>query len=77
MEKMDELRAGVSEMRSVARKLYQWANDLEQAVPDALQVVSSSETSELPGGESRRLSLRTEGLLLRADGYECGFYCKQ
>ena len=62
MGKMEDLRAGIDEMRSVARRLNQWALDLEQAVPDALQVVSSSETSELPGGESRRLSLRNGDL---------------
>ena len=29
MEKMESLRAGVAEMRSVARRLNQWADDLE------------------------------------------------
>ena len=59
MNKMEGLRAGVAEMRSVAQRLNQWANDLEQTVSDHLQVVRSSETSDLPSGESRRLSLRT------------------
>ena len=56
MDKMDGLRAGVAEMRSVALRLNQWANDLEQTVSDDFQVVRSSETSELPGG----------GVLMRA-----------
>ena len=62
MGKMEDLRVGVAEMRSVARRLNQWALDLEQAVPEVLQVESSSETSELPSGESRRLSLRNQDL---------------
>ena len=34
MDKMDGLRAGVAEMRSVALRLNQWANDLEASLHD-------------------------------------------
>lgn len=34
MEKMDSLRAGVAEMRSVAQRLNQWADDLEASFRD-------------------------------------------
>ena len=42
MEKMDSLRAGVAEMRSVAQRLNQWADDLEASFRD----------QEAPAGES-------------------------
>ena len=62
MSKMEGLRAGVAEMRSVARRLNQWANLLEQSVTENFQEVSSSETSSLPSGKLRRLSLRNDDL---------------
>ena len=34
MDKMEGLRAGVTEMRSVAQRLIQWADDLEQSFRD-------------------------------------------
>ena len=34
MDKMEGLRAGVAEMRSVAQRLTQWADDLEQSFRD-------------------------------------------
>ena len=34
MERMDSLRAGVAEMRSVAQRLMVWANDLEASFRD-------------------------------------------
>ena len=34
MEKMESLRAGVAEMRSVAQRLNQWADDLEASFRD-------------------------------------------
>ena len=62
MSKMEGLRAGVAEMRSVAQRLNQWANLLEQSVTENFQEVSSSETSSLPSGKLRRLSLRNGDL---------------
>ena len=62
MSKMEGLRAGVAEMRSVARRLNQWANLLEQSVTENFQEVSSSETSSLPSGKLRGLSLRNGDL---------------
>ena len=53
-----------------------WANLFRPPVAEISKEVRSTEASELPSGESRRLRLRTEGLLLRADGYECEFYRK-
>ena len=34
MDKMQGLRAGVAEMRSVASRLLSWADDLEKSFPD-------------------------------------------
>ncbi len=34
MDKMESLRAGVAEMRSVAQRLIQWADDLEKSFRD-------------------------------------------
>ena len=58
MANKKDLRGSIEKMREVAQLLSEWASDLEQTVSDALQVARSSETSELPSGESRRLSLR-------------------
>ena len=48
MEKMDSLRAGVAEMRSVAQRLNQWADDLEASFRD-----QEADAKEVPAsGES-------------------------
>ena len=46
MEKMNGLRSGVAEMRAVARKLNQWADDLEASLPS--DVGGSGEKLTLP-----------------------------
>ena len=46
MEKMDSLRAGVAEMRSVAQRLNQWADDLEASFRD--QEANEVEVGEAP-----------------------------
>ena len=43
MSKMDGLRAGVAEMRSVAQRLNQWADDLEASFRD-----KETDASEVP-----------------------------
>ena len=57
-----DLRGGAEKMREVAQLLSAWASDLEQTVSDDLQVARSTETSELPSGESRRLRSRNGDL---------------
>ena len=47
MEKMDSLRAGVAEMRSVAQRLNQWADDLEASFRDP-----KAPENEMDAGES-------------------------
>lgn len=46
MGKMDGLRAGVAEMRSVAQKLNQWANDLEASFRN-----QEADATEVPASE--------------------------
>ena len=46
MEKMDSLRAGVAEMRSVAQRLNQWADDLEASFRSA-----EADATEVPASE--------------------------
>ena len=52
MEKMDSLRAGVAEMRSVAQRLNQWADDLEASFRDPKapeEKVDAGEPAPAPG----------------------------
>ena len=52
MDKMEGLRAGVAEMRSVAQRLNQWADDLEASFRDqkaAQEEISASETVPVTG----------------------------
>lgn len=53
MDKLEGLRAGVDEMRSVARKLNQWADDLEASFRGTVVSESIPETdvSEVPASE--------------------------
>ena len=46
MSKMESLRAGVAEMRSVAQKLKQWADDLEASFQGA-----KADAAEVPASE--------------------------
>ncbi len=52
MDKMESLRTGIDEMRSVARKLNQWADDLEASFrasqTDAAEVQASEPVSAPP-----------------------------
>ena len=52
MEKMDSLRAGVAEMRSVAQRLNQWADDLEASFrdPEANEVEVGEAPTTASGG---------------------------
>ncbi len=61
MEKMESLRAGVAEMRSVAQRLNQWADDLEasfrgqKATPaevPATETVPASGRKKTPAGKA-------------------------
>ncbi len=51
MNKMEGLRAGVAEMRSVAKRLNEWADDLEASFhdsePDVPEVPASEQSSAL------------------------------
>lgn len=47
MDKMEGLRAGVAEMRSVAQRLNQWADDLEASFSD-----KKADAAEVPASES-------------------------
>ena len=52
MDKMEGLRAGIAEMRSVARRLNQWADDLEASFRDqetAQEEVPAAETLPVSG----------------------------
>ena len=66
----------VEEVCELMALVPEWAKSRRPPVAEVSSDLRSSETSDLPGGESRRLSLRTESLQLRADGYECEFYRK-
>ena len=46
MDKMDSLRAGVAEMRSVAQRLNKWADDLEASFRDPEASEKKVETGE-------------------------------
>ena len=65
MDKMESLRAGVAELRSVARKLNQWADDLETSIHNqegeesevsVSETVSTVTKAEKPEPESARPS---------------------
>ena len=53
MDKLEGLRAGVDEMRSVARKLNQWADDLEASFSgnDVRDSVPETDVSKVPASE--------------------------
>ena len=53
MDKLEGLRAGVDEMRSVARKLNQWADDLEASFRgnDVRDSVPETDVSKVPASE--------------------------
>lgn len=53
MDKLEGLRAGVDEMRSVARKLNQWADDLEASFRGnaACDSVPETDVSKVPASE--------------------------
>ena len=61
MSKMDGLRAGIAEMRSVAKRLNQWADDLEASFrtteADAPEVPASEPD---PAGKKKETSKQTD-----------------
>ena len=62
MEKMESLRAGVTEMRSVARRLNQWADDLEASFRNqetAAAEVPASEPVQAAGRKKNQSGKRT------------------
>ena len=57
MNRMEGLRAGAAEMRSVAQKLMEWARDLERSAAENSREVQPDETGGLPGGEASAAAL--------------------
>ena len=61
MDKMDGLRAGVAEMRSVAQRLNQWADDLEASFQGKEADAAEVPASELGSAEKKKRTAKPAG----------------
>ena len=61
MEKMESLRAGVAEMRSVAQRLNQWADDLEASFRDSETDASEVSASGSGSAEAKKEASKQTG----------------
>ena len=61
MDKMEGLRAGVAEMRSVARRLNQWADDLEASFHDKASDAEEVCAAESVPAEKKKRAAKSAG----------------
>ena len=60
MDKMEGLRAGVAEMRSVAQRLNQWADDLEASFQDQKTYAAEVPAPEPVPAEKKKRAAKSE-----------------